>query len=209
MRVSQSNDHHLEGPTTEYTPTESVKYTINDILSIIENAALKQPGQSEERRNQIEQVIRHRITFGQMAQRSLGTYWTALSYKEREEFVTIFVELMRDRLANKIDEYFGEQIFYLSEQREGSFSQVHSNLIGPKVNTSLQFRLENESGKWLVYDVVINGISTVENYRAQFTRIIDDATYAGLVEKMKQRAYTVKSFEKTVPAIAMLPIESQ
>jgi phospholipid transport system substrate-binding protein len=118
--------------------------------------------------------------------------------------VSLFVNLIRDTVANKIDQYYDEQIFYLIEEREGSCAQVRTNLIGPKVDTALDFRLENQSGGWLVYDVVIDGTSIVRNYRTQFSRIIRDNTYAGLVEKMKQRVHTVKWFEKTAPAIALL-----
>jgi phospholipid transport system substrate-binding protein len=218
MMVDQPNHHRLIRPPaiittgngvtfvppSAYSPTESVKNTINDLLFILGNEALKQPGRSEERRRQIEQVIRHRVNFWQMAQHSLGAPWTRLSDSERQEFVSLFVELIRDRVANKIDQYYDEQVLYLVEQREGSFAQVRTNLIGTKVDTALDFRLENHSGKWLVYDVVIDGTSVVSNYRAQFSRIIQDNTYAGLMEKMKQRAHTVKSFEKTAPTIALL-----
>jgi phospholipid transport system substrate-binding protein len=220
--VDQSNHHRLIRPPaiiatvdgamlvapSAYSPTESVKNTITDVLSILGNEALKQPGRSEERRRQIEQVIRHRVNFGQMAQHSLGAPWTRLSDKERQEFVGLFVELLRDRVANKIDQYYDEQVFYLIEQREGSCAQVRTNLIGPKIDTSLDFRLENQSGEWLVYDVVIDGVSIVRNYRTQFSRIIRDHTYAGLVEKMKQRVHTVKWFEKTAPAIVLVSTDT-
>jgi phospholipid transport system substrate-binding protein len=190
---------------TKYSPTESVKNSIIDLLSILGNEELKQPGRAEERRQQIEQVIRHRVNYAQMAQRSLGAPWTSLSDRERQEFVSLFVELIRDRVANKIDQYYNEQVLYLVEQREGSFAEVRTNLIGPKVDTALDFRLENHSGDWLIYDVVIDGASIVRNYRTQFSRIIRDNSYAGLVERMKWRALTVKWFEKTGPALAFLP----
>jgi len=193
---------------TEYSPTESVKNTITDVLSILGNESLKQPGRSQKRRQQIEHVIRQRVNFEQMAQRSLGAPWMRLSATERQEFVSLFVELIRDRVANKIDQYYGEQIFYLNEQRAGSFAQVRTNLIGPKGDSALDFRLENESGEWLVYDVVIDGASIVRNYRTQFSRIIHDNSYVGLVEKMKQRAHTVKGFEKTAPAVALLSTDT-
>jgi len=222
MMGDQANRHRLIRPPaiiatmdgamlvapSAYSPTESVKNTITDVLSILGNEALKQPGRSEERRRQIEQVIRHRVNFGQMAQRTLGASWTRLSDKERQEFVGLFVELMRDTVANKIDQYYDEQVFYLAEQREGSVAQVKTNLIGPKIDTSLDFRLEKQSGEWLVYDVVIDGVSIVRNYRTQFSRIIRDNTYAGLVEKMKRRVHTVKWFEKTTPAIALLTTDT-
>jgi phospholipid transport system substrate-binding protein len=222
MMVDQSDNHRLKSPPaiiatvdrvtletpTDPSPTESVKNTIIDVLAILGNEALKQPGRAEERRQQIEQVIRHRVNFWQMAQRSLGAHWTRLNDPERQEFVRLFVELIRDSVANKIDQYYDEQIFYLVEQREGSFAQVRTNLIGPKVDTSVDFRLENQSGEWLVYDVVIDGASIVRSYRTQFSRIIRDSAYAGLTEKMKQRAHTVKWFEKTAPAVALLPTDT-
>ena len=219
MMVDQSDRHRLKSPPaiidgvilvrpSEYSPTESVKNMITDVLSILENEVLRQPGRSEERRRQIEQVIRQRVNFWQMAQQALGSPWTRLNDTERQKFVRLFVELIRDRVANKIDQYYDQQILYLVEQREGNCAQVRTNLIGPKVDTSLDFRLENQSGEWLVYDVVIDGVSIVRNYRTQFSRIIRDSTYAGLTEKMKQRSRTVKWFEKTTPTIALLPTDT-
>jgi len=222
MMVDQAGHHQLKSPPviiatvddvtrvglSEYSPTESVKNTITDVLSILGNEALREPGRSEERRQQIEQVIRQRVNVLQMAQRALGSPWKRLNDAERLEFVSLFVELIRDTVANKIDQYYDEQVFYLVEQREGSFAQVRTNLTGPKVDTSVDFRLENQSGEWLVYDVVIDGASIVRNYRTQFSRIIRDSAYAGLTEKMKQRAHTVKWFEKTTPAIALLTTDT-
>lgn len=188
---------------SEYSPSESVKNTITDLHSILGNEALKQPGRFEERRQQIEQVIRHRVNYEQMAQRALGVPWNRLNDTERQEFVRLFVELIRDTVAIKIDQYYDEQVVFLSERREGSFAEVRTNLIGPKVDTSLDFRLENQSGDWLVYDVLIDSASIVRNYRTQFSRIIRDNTYAGLVEKLKERALVVKRFEKTAPLMAL------
>lgn len=153
------------GPN-EYSPTDAVRGTITDVLSILGNEALKQPSRSQQRRHQIEELIRHRVSYEQMAQRALGVAWTRLNDTERQEFVILFVQLLRDTFANKIDQYYDERIFYLSEQREGSFAEVRTNLIGPKVDTSLDFRLGNKSGDWLVYDVVIDGASIVRDYQA-------------------------------------------
>ena len=191
----------------EYSPTESVKSTITDVLSILGNDALKQPGRSEERRQQIEQVIRHRVNYRGMAQRALGVTWKRLNDPEQQEFVRLFVELIRDAVANKMDQYYDEQVFYLLERRKGGFAEVRTTFIGPNVDTSVDFRLQNWSGNWLVYDVVIDSTSIVRNYRTQFTRIIRDHSYEGLVERMRARALTVKVFEKTAPSIALSPTD--
>jgi len=188
---------------TDYSPTESVKNTIIDVRSILGNDALRQPGRFEERRQQIEQVIRRRVNYEQMAQRSLGAHWAGLNDTEREEFVRLFLELMRDTVANKIDQYYDQQVVYLLERREGSCAEVRTNLIGLKINTAVDFRLENRSGDWLVYDVILDGASIVRNYRTQFTRIIRDDSYEGLVARMRQRTMAPKLFEKNAPAIAL------
>ena len=185
----------------EYSPTDAVQSTITELLSILGNEALRQPARSEERRHHIEEIIRHRVSYEQMAQRALGVPWKQLNDTERREFVRLFVQLLRDRFANKIDQYYA--IVYLFEQREGTCAEVRTRLLGPKVDTWLEFRLTNTSGDWLVYDVVIEGTSLVRNYHAQFVRIIRDESFAGLVHKMKQRDLVVKAFEKTAPVIAV------
>ncbi len=195
-------DGRMQNGPVESSPTEAVKHAILDFLSILGDETLRQPGRAEERRDQIEQVIRHRANYQQMSQRCLGGPWTTLREAEQQEFVSLFVQLLRDAIANKIDQYYGEQVFYLHEKRQGGFAEVRTNLAGPKVDTSLDFRLENRSGKWLVYDVVIDGSSMVRNYRTQFIQIIRDDSYAGLLERMRQRALTVKWFEKTAPIMA-------
>jgi phospholipid transport system substrate-binding protein len=211
MTVDQSNHHRLISPSaiiatedgtmlvapSTYSPTESVRSMITAVLAVLGDETLKQPARAKERRQQIERVVRLRVNYGQMAHRSLGSSWSMLSDKERQEFVSLFVKLLRDTIANQIDQYYDEQILYLIEQRESGCAQVRTTLIGPKIDTSLDFRLEKESGEWLVYDVIVDGISTVKNYRTQFSQIIRDKTYAGLVEKMKQRVHIVKGFEKT------------
>jgi len=178
-----------------YSPTETVKRTINDVLWILGDEALKQGGRSAERRQEIEQVIRRRVSYAHMAQQALGVPWVKLSDMEREEFVGLFVALLRDTVANQIDQYYDEQVLYLVERRDGNFAEVRTNLIGPKVDTLLDFRLENRSGEWLVYDVDVDHASIISNYRSQFTCIVRDLSYAGLVEKMKQSAVLVKTFE--------------
>ena len=181
----------------ELTPTESVKSTIADVVRILDNAEMKQPGRAAERRQQIEQVVRDRVSYEEMAKRALGVPWTDLTDSERQEFVGLFVQLLRDTFAGRIDEYTGEQVLYLSEQREERFAEVKTRLTGHKRDTLLDFQLANRLGNWLVYDVVIDGASIVGNYHAQFTSIIRDLTYAGLVKRMKEKTLVAKAFETT------------
>ena len=98
----------------ELTPTESVKSTIAEVVRILDNAEVKQPSRSVERRHMIEQVVRDRVSYEEMAKRALGVPWTDLTDSERREFVDLFVQLLRDTFAGRIDAYAGEQVVYLS-----------------------------------------------------------------------------------------------
>jgi phospholipid transport system substrate-binding protein len=105
--------------------------------------------------------------------------------------------LSPDTFAGRIDEYTGEQVLYLSEQLQERCAEVKTKLAGNKIDTLLDFRLANQRGNWLVYDVVIDGASIVGNYHAQFTSIIRDLSYAGLVKRMKEKTLVAKAFETT------------
>jgi phospholipid transport system substrate-binding protein len=179
------------------TATESVKSTIDEVIYILNSEELNQPGRSVERRQKIEHVIRQGVSYEDMAKRTLGWPWLELTDSERQEFVALFVQLLRDTFACRIDTYADEQVLYLSERREENFAEVRAKLSGPKTETVLDFRLADVLGHWHVYDVVIDGAGIVSNYHAQFASIIRTHSYIGLVHKMKEKTLVVKAFETT------------
>ncbi len=183
--------------STGQNATEAVKRTITDLIAVLDDEALKQPGRADERRHKIEDVIRRGVDYEEMAKRALGRPWLALSEQDRQEFVSLFVQLLRDSFAGRITEHHDEQVDYLSEQREDLYAEVRTHLKGRKIETPIDFRLISHGTEWRVYDVVIDGASIVNNYRSQFASIIREVSYAGLVQKMKQKAVAVKVFENT------------
>lgn len=181
---------------TDESATEAVKRTITDLIYVLDNDTLKQPEQSENRRREIEEIIRQRVDYEEMAKRALGAPWPTLSKREQQEFVSLFVQLLRDTFAGRITEHHDEQVAYLGEHREDVYAEVHTQLKGRKVDTLIDYRLIDRGADWRVYDVVIDGASIVSNYRSQFTTIIREVSYVGLVTKMKQKAIAVKVFER-------------
>ena len=197
-----SSPVHATEPSTIHTnsaATEAVKSTVAELIQVLDDAQLKLPERSEQRRHEIERIVMRRVSYEEMAKRALGAPWTEINEQERKEFVGLFVQLLRDAFASRINEHNDEQVLYLGEQREDRFAEVRTQLTGQKVDTRVDFRLMHVSEDWLVYDVVIDGASIVSNYRAQFNSIVRDVTYVGLVKKMKQNAVAVKFFEKTTP----------
>ena len=177
--------------------TEAVRGTINDLIQVLNDETLQQPEQAEERRHEIEEIIKHRVDYGEMAKRALGASWYTLSHRDQHEFVSLFVQLLRDTFVGRITEHSDEQVVFLGELREGAFAEVKAQMKGRKIDTPVDFRLIHRAHEWRVYDVVIDGASIVSNYRSQFTSIIRDVSYVGLVNKMKKRTIAVTVFEKS------------
>jgi phospholipid transport system substrate-binding protein len=181
----------------EASATDAVRSTITNLIDVLEDELLKQPELAEERRREIEEIIKRRVDYEEMAMRTLGPAWSTLAERDQHEFVSLFVQLLRDTFAGRITERSDEQVVYISEQQEDSFAEVKTRLRGRKIDTAVDFRLINRQTQWRVYDVVIDGASIVSNYRSQFTSIIREVSYTGLVKKMKQKAIAVKVFENT------------
>jgi len=179
--------------------TEAVKSTVGELIQVLDDESLKEPHRAAQRRQAIERIVVRRVSYEEMAKGALGAPWSQIDRQARREFVGLFIQLLRDTFAGRINEYTDEHVVYLGEQREDLFAEVKTRLKGQKVDTQVDFRLMLVAEDWLVYDVVIDGASIVSNYRAQFATIIRDVTYVGLVKKMKQNAVAVKFFEKSPP----------
>lgn len=177
------------------TPMQEVQGTIRELRYILQE--FKEQGQIGQRRHKIEQVVRRHLNYEQMAKRSLGPGWILLTDSEREEFVGLFVQMIRDAIANRLCEYTDQEILYLSEQRGMQFASVAAQLTGHKIPMTIEFRLMLHPARaWLLYDAVIDGVSIVDNYRAQFAAVTRELPYAGLIAEMRQRTVLVKQFER-------------
>ena len=169
------------------TPTDAVRTTFEKVVHVVKDQDLKQPGREQERLNRLEQAIGERISYRELAKRSLGAKWKELSEKERQEFVGLFAQLLRDVYANRIFQYTDEQVEYLNERLDGDYAEVKTNLRGSKGDVPVSYRMINQSGVWRVYDVVVDGVSTVSNYRGQFTKILQTSSYETLLESLRKK----------------------
>ena len=168
--------------------TEAVRSTINEVIRILKDVELKKAGRAEERRLLLEKVIGGRFNYEEMSRRALGAQWNKLSDKERQEFVDLFKGLLSGTYADKIEGYSGEQVHYLNERLEADYAEVRTRVASDKTEIPLDYRLLNKSGDWRVYDVVVDGVSLVNNYRSQFTKIIRESSYADLLEKLREKS---------------------
>jgi phospholipid transport system substrate-binding protein len=168
--------------------TEAIKRSIDAVIKILEDPEFKKAGRQEERRHLLETTIGERFNYEEMSKRTLPGQWNKLSDGERKEFVSLFQRLLSNSYSGRIEGYSGEQVHYLNERRDGDFAEVRTKVTSGKAEIPLDYRLTNKSGDWRVYDVVVDGVSLVNNYRGQFTKILKESSYADLVKQLREKA---------------------
>ena len=141
----------------------------------------------------LEKTVGARFNYEEMAKRTLGAHWAKLSDAERREFVDLFTSLLTSTYADKITGYSGEQVQYLNERLEGDYAEVRTKVESGKAEVPLDYRLLNQSGDWRVYDVIVDGVSLVNNYRGQFTKILRTSSFADLLEQLRKKSDKIKS----------------
>ena len=172
--------------------TEAMKHTIEDVLTTIRDKDLKQPGKAEERRQKLEQIVGDRFDYQEMSRRSMGAPWNTLPEKDKQEFVALFQTLLTNSYADKIESYSGEGVKYINERTENDYAEVRTKVLTGKVEIPLDYRLLNKGGDWRVYDVVVDGVSLVNNYRGQFSKILRSSTYADLIDQLRKKSDKIK-----------------
>ncbi|MFQ5882826.1 MAG: phospholipid-binding protein MlaC [Candidatus Methylomirabilales bacterium] len=180
-------------------PTVQVRGTIDRVLDILKDPALKAPEKEGVRAEQLKRVIFSRFEFSEMARRSLGMHWRKRTAQEREEFVGIFSDLLERSYRKKIERYTDQVIVYSAERVDGKYGVVSTAISDRRENVEIpiDYRVIRRNHQWKVYDVVIDGISLISNYRSQFNRIIQRGSYAELVKKMRVKQETEMAEEST------------
>ena len=168
--------------------TEDVKKTVDEVVRIVADKELKKPQNEQKRRKALKAAIGQIFDHAEMAKRSMGQNWKELTPVQQKEFTDLFATLLESSYAGKIESYNNEKIIYLKEIVEEDYAEVKSRIVTARHDEySLDYRLMREGDRWKVYDVVIEGVSLVSNYRSQFNRIIKAQGYQELVKKMKSR----------------------
>ena len=173
--------------------TESVRVTIDEVLKILNDKELKTPAKQEDRRQRLEKVVAARFDYSEMSRRSLGAQWNQLSEKEKQEFVDLFRTLLTNTYADRVETYSGEGVQYLNERTEKEYAEVRTKVLSGKTEIPMDYRLMNKSNDWHVYDVVVDGVSLVNNYRGQFSKILHTSSYSDLVDQLRKKSEKIKA----------------
>ena len=178
----------LPGQALAGPATEQFKESVEKVIKILEDPALRSEAKTKERRVAIRRAASDLFDFSESAKRSLAHHWQSRSGKERDEFIKLFGDVLERTYFSKIEQFGGDKIAYLGESIDGDQATLRTK-ITTKGGTDLlvDYRMLLRGTRWLVYDVSFDGVSLIANYRTQFNKIIQTSSYQELVKKMKTK----------------------
>jgi phospholipid transport system substrate-binding protein len=177
---------------------EQVQSAIEKVTAILNDPNLKSDAKKSERIERLRQVIFPKFDFAEMAKRSLGSNWQRRTPEEQQEFVKLFRELLENSYVENINAYNGEKVNIVGDKQEKDFAQVNTKIVNNKGEEfAVDYRLLQSGGDWKIYDVVIENISIVNNYRSQFNRVIAKSSFEDLLQKLRDKQFAPAGKQKT------------
>ncbi len=167
-------------------PADRLRQHVDQVIRILQDPDVPKAGAAQARRASIRKVAESLFDLRETTKRCLGQHWQTRTPEEREEIVRLFGDLLERAYISKVELYNGEKVAILNDSVDGEYATVRTRVVtrqGPEF--SVDYRMLHRDGAWYAYDVVIEGISLVANYRAQFNRVIQGSSYQDLVRKLR------------------------
>ena|SRR3989442_14353465 len=178
----------LAPPAWAGAPTDQLRRTVDDVLRILNDPALRSPARREARRTELRRVVEPRFDFAETGRRALGRFWKERTEAERRQFTDLFRDLLEQTYTSRIESYKGERVVFTGEAVDGDYAIVRTKIItAHDTQIPVDYRMLRRGDRWLVYDVVIEEVSLVDNYRSQFAEIIEASSYQTLVKRIKAK----------------------
>jgi phospholipid transport system substrate-binding protein len=187
----------LVGPAWAGSPTETLREYTDAVQKVLDDPALKTDDRRPERRAAVRKLAAEAFDVQETARRALGPHWQQRTPTEREEFVQLFADLLEQTYIAKIDLYGGERLRFTDERVDGDSAVVRAKVTTKQgTEVPVEGRMHKRADRWLLYDVTIENISLIANYRAQFDRIIRTQSYAELIKRLRNRGEFLQDKER-------------
>jgi phospholipid transport system substrate-binding protein len=166
------------------TPMEQIRETLQQVMTVVSGPS---NGDEKERSDTLRNALMPRFDWDEMAKRVLGRHWDSVGNRQ-DEFVAAFAEFLGNSYMGKIGSYKDEKVLFVGERTENNRAQVDTKIVPSKGDsTSVSYRLHRVQGDWKIYDVVVEDISIVSNYRSQFERILAKGNFDDLMKRLKDK----------------------
>ena len=175
-------------PARAGVPSDELRVQLDRVVSVLDDTELRKSARAAERRAALRRIANESFDFTEMSRRALGPHWQARTPAEQNEFTGLFADLLEQSYIGKIELYSGEKVAYLGDTIDGDFATVRTKLLTKQqTEVPIEYRMIRRGAHWVVYDVSIEGMSLIANYRAQFNKIIQTSGYASLVQRLREK----------------------
>jgi phospholipid transport system substrate-binding protein len=176
--------------SADASPTDAIRGSVDSILTLLQNKGLDQAT----RRKEMRKVINARFDFRAMSQRTLATNWKKASKEQQQEFVQLFSQLIVNTYIGRVEAYTDEKVDYPGEKVKGKKAVVKTLILTASAEIPINYKVyQKKNGEWWVYDVIIEGISLISNYRSSYQEIASKDGIDGLIAKMKVKVKELES----------------
>ncbi|MFZ5775491.1 MAG: MlaC/ttg2D family ABC transporter substrate-binding protein [Thermodesulfobacteriota bacterium] len=172
---------------TEAEPVTFIKEGVDQIISILQDQKYAGAAMKTERRNRVYAIVERKFDFREMSMRTLARHWKDRNPTEQDRFTSLFRQVLENTYITKIETYSGERVVFKKHEVQGDKAIVYSDLVRNNVETPVNYKLRNSGGRWAVYDVEVEGVSLVNNYRTQFASILEKENFDGLLVRLEEK----------------------
>jgi len=169
-------------------PLDTVKTNVNDVLEILRDPKLKGEAGKKVKEQRIEAAAEKLFDFVELSKRTLGMNWNKFTNVQRKEFVELFKTILKDAYVDKITAYTDEQVSFTKEVPLSETTvEVQSVVVTKSGSVPIYYRTIKKDSGWKVFDVVIEGVSLINNYRTQFREILGNNPPEKLLETLRKK----------------------
>ena len=172
------------------SPTATIQAGVQKTFTVLQDPAYQGPAHRQERLAKAEEVILSFFDKQEFARAALGPYWSQRTPAEQQEFVRLFTGLVARTYTDEIDRYAKDvKLFYDKERVDGTDAEVDTRILSPSEQqpVAVNYMMHQVNGAWLIYDVQIDDVSIVLNYRSQFAHVLNNSSYADLIQRLKSK----------------------
>ncbi|MDA8307862.1 MAG: ABC transporter substrate-binding protein [Deltaproteobacteria bacterium] len=169
------------------SPMQTIRSGTEKVLSILQESKTTPTSSLRQREGEILKVVSNYFNFNEMAKMALGFPWKQQTPEKREEFARLFKKLLFNTYVDRMENYHDQKIYYDSQTIDGNFATVKTHFVSNGQSVPIDYRLQKEGDKWKVYDVVVEGISYDQNYRAQISSILANESFDTLLGMLREK----------------------
>ena len=182
----------LSAAATTVTPSDRVKETVDSVLAVLKNPDLE----GSQRRDQVREIVRQRFDYESMSQVILAANWRTATPSQREQFITLFRELLEQTYFSAMDSYDNQSVRMGLERQKGKLAEVQTYITSASKEVPVSYKLRLRNEDWFAYDVTVDGVSLVSNYRTSFRNLVKEKGMDGLLSELAEKVATLKTKNK-------------